>query len=66
MNSVGEALTCPFRGPGWAGRMVLQALILLIPIVGWIAMTGWLMLAFENARSGRRETRLPAFISRVA
>lgn len=35
--------------------MILQALILIIPIVGWIAMTGWLMLAFENARMGRME-----------
>src|SRR6266446_4527853 len=36
----------------------VQGLITIIPIAGWIATTGWLMLAFENARSGRNE--LPA------
>jgi uncharacterized protein DUF4013 len=55
MNGLGESFTYPFRSPGWAGRMLLQGLIALIPIIGWIAMTGWLMLAFENARAGRKE-----------
>lgn len=41
--------------------MVVQALILLIPIVGWIAMTGWLMLAFENVRAGRLELPVAGF-----
>lgn len=35
--------------------MILQGLIAIIPIIGWIAMTGWLMMAFENARQGRNE-----------
>lgn len=55
MNSVGDAFVYPFRDPTWPGKMVVQALILIIPIVGWIAMTGWLMLAFENARLGRAQ-----------
>src|SRR5256886_15325816 len=55
MNSAGEAFGWAFRDPSWAGKMIVQALILIIPIVGWIATTGWLMLAFENARSGRNE-----------
>jgi len=55
MNSVGEAFVWPFRGPRWFERMVVQALILIIPVVGWIAMTGWMMLAFENFREGRAE-----------
>ena len=55
MNSVGEAFVWPFRGPRWFERMVVQALILIIPVVGWIAMTGWMMLAFENFRAGRAE-----------
>ena len=55
MNSVGDSFGWAFRDPAWAGKMIVQALILIIPIVGWIAMTGWLMLAFENARSGRNE-----------
>ena len=55
MNSVGEAFGWAFRDPSWLGKMVVQALILIIPIVGWIAATGWLMMAFENARAGRNE-----------
>ncbi|HYW23267.1 MAG TPA: DUF4013 domain-containing protein [Terriglobales bacterium] len=55
MDSVGEAFVFPFRGERWLERMVVQALILIIPVVGWIAMTGWMMLVFENARAGRRE-----------
>jgi hypothetical protein len=55
MNNVGDSFGWAFRDPQWAGKMLLQGLIAIIPIVGWIAMTGWLMLAFENARSGRNE-----------
>ena len=55
MNSAGEAFGWAFRDPSWAGKMIVQALILIIPIVGWIATTGWLMMAFENARAGRNE-----------
>jgi len=55
MNSVGDAFGWAFKDPSWLGKIVVQALILIIPIVGWIAATGWLMMAFENARAGRNE-----------
>jgi len=55
MNSVGDAFTYPFRDPGWVGKIAVQGLILIIPIVGWIATAGWLMLAFDNLRAGRQE-----------
>lgn len=55
MNSVGDAFGWAFRDPQWVGKIAVQGLILIIPIVGWIAATGWLMMAFENARSGRNE-----------
>jgi Protein of unknown function (DUF4013) len=55
MNSVADAFAYAFRDPRWPGKMIVQALILIIPIVGWIAMTGWMILAFENARMGRME-----------
>ncbi len=55
MNSVGDAFGWAFKDPAWLGKIAVQGLILIIPIVGWIATTGWLMLAFENARSGRNE-----------
>src|SRR3989442_14963110 len=35
--------------------MVVQGLIFIIPIVGWIALTGWLLLTIDNYRAGRRE-----------
>src|SRR5256886_11540677 len=35
--------------------MIVQGLIFIIPIVGWIALTGWLVLTIDNYRAGRRE-----------
>jgi hypothetical protein len=55
MNSVGDAFSYPFRDPGWAGKIAVQALILIIPIVGWIAAAGWLILTYENLKAGRQE-----------
>ena len=55
MNSVGDSFTWAFRDTQWAGKMLVQGLIAIIPIVGWIAMTGWLMMAYDNARAGRNE-----------
>ena len=55
MNSVGDAFSYPFRDPGWVGKIVVQGLILIIPIVGWIAAVGWLVLTYENLRAGRQE-----------
>ena len=55
MNSVGDAFTFPFRDPGWVGKIAVQGLILIIPIVGWIATAGWLMLTYDNLRPGRQE-----------
>lgn len=55
MTSLGDSFGWAFRDPAWPGKMLVQGLIAIIPIVGWIAMTGWLMMAFENARAGRNE-----------
>lgn len=55
MNNVGESFAWAFRDPQWPAKMLVQGLIAIIPIVGWIAMNGWLMLAFENARQGKNE-----------
>jgi hypothetical protein len=55
MTSVGDSFGWAFRDPAWLSKMLVQGLIVLIPIVGWIAMTGWLMMAFENARAGKNE-----------
>lgn len=55
MNSVGDSFGWAFRDPAWLGKGAIQGLITIIPIVGWIATVGWLMMSFENARSGRNE-----------
>src|ERR1700674_2724492 len=55
VNSVGDAFAFPFRDPDWAGKIVVQALILIIPIVGLIATAGWMLMTFDNLRAGRQE-----------
>ena len=55
MNSLGDSFSWPFRDPGWLGKIVLQGLILIIPIVGAIAMLGWMMRSLDNLRAGRFE-----------
>jgi hypothetical protein len=55
VNSVGDSFAWAFRDRAWLGKMLLQGLIAIIPIIGWIAMNGWLMMAFENARAGKNE-----------
>jgi len=55
MNSVADSFGWPFQDSGWFGKMVLQGLIAIIPIVGWIALTGWMMVTIDYYRAGRRE-----------
>src|SRR5881397_4045053 len=55
MTSVGDSFAWPFQDPGWFGKMIIQGLIGIIPIVGWIAMVGWFLLILDNYRAGRRE-----------
>jgi uncharacterized protein DUF4013 len=55
VNGVGDAFSFQFRDPGWVGKVVVQALILIIPIVGLIALAGWMLITFDNLRAGRQE-----------
>jgi hypothetical protein len=55
VNSVGDAFSFQFKDPGWVGKIVVQALILIIPIVGLIATAGWMLMTFDNLRAGRQE-----------
>jgi hypothetical protein len=55
VNSVGESFGFPFRDPAWAGKIAVQAVILIIPIVGLIATAGWMLMTFDNIRAGRQE-----------
>jgi len=55
VNNAIDAFGFPFRDPGWVGKVVIQALILIIPIVGLIATAGWMLMTFDNLRAGRQE-----------
>lgn len=53
--TLGNSFTWAFKDPEWLAKMLVQGLIVLIPIIGWIAMLGWLMMAIDNARAGKNE-----------
>src|SRR6266851_6645389 len=55
VNSAGDAFVFPFHDPQWVGKIVVQALILIIPIVGLIALAGWMLMTLDNLRAGRQE-----------
>jgi hypothetical protein len=61
MDSVGDGFGWPFQDRQWFGKMVLQGLIWLIPIIGGISLGGWLMVTIDNFRAGRRELAQPWF-----
>ncbi len=48
----GDAITWPFHTGDWFGRVVLMSLIALIPFVGTMALTGWVLTAADNLHSG--------------
>lgn len=47
-----EALQRPFRDPRWLSKCLLQGLLGLVPVVGWIALLGWQRRVFSAARRG--------------
>jgi hypothetical protein len=57
MERVTDAFIWPVRDPQWAGKVVIIALILLVPIAGQINGLGWMLAALDRLRAG--EERLP-------
>jgi uncharacterized protein DUF4013 len=55
VTSVGDSFAWPFQDPSWFSKIVVQGLIFIIPIVGWIALAGWLVMTMDNYRANRRE-----------
>jgi len=55
VNSVGDAFGFAFRDPKWVEKILIQGLILIIPIIGLIALAGWMLMTFDNIRAGRQE-----------
>lgn len=55
MTNIGDSFTWPFSDPNWLPKVLVQGLIAIIPIVGHIALLGWLLMTVDNYRAGRRE-----------
>ena len=55
MNSVTDSFGWPLQDPGWTSKILVQGLITIIPIIGWIATLGWFAITVDNYRAGRKE-----------
>src|SRR2546430_4396845 len=53
--SVGDAFGWVARDPEWIGKTLIMGLIGLIPIVGGLQLTGWMLAMLDNLRAGRQE-----------
>src|SRR2546430_16974612 len=52
--SVGDAFGWVARDPEWIGKTLIMGLIGLIPIVGGLQLTGWMLAMLDNLRAGRQ------------
>ena len=52
MDRIAEAFTWPFRDPDWLPKLLIIALILLVPIVGAINGIGWMLASLDRLRAG--------------
>jgi hypothetical protein len=64
MDRATEAFTWPFRDPGWLSKLLINALILLIPIVGSINGLGWMLASLDRLRAGE-ERLAPANLTYI-
>jgi hypothetical protein len=52
MERVTEAFVWPTRDPEWVSKTLITAVILIIPILGAINATGWMVGSLRNLRRG--------------
>jgi hypothetical protein len=52
VDRVTEAFMWPFRDREWLAKLLIMALILLIPIVGSINGLGWMLASLDRLRAG--------------
>ena len=64
MDRVTEAFLWPFRDPEWPAKLIIIALILLIPIVGAINGIGWMLASLDRLRAGE-ERLAPANLTHL-
>jgi hypothetical protein len=62
VDRVTEAFSWPFRDPEWLPKLLIIALILLIPIIGAINGIGWMLASLDRLRAGE-ERLAPANLS---
>jgi hypothetical protein len=53
--TVGDAFGWVARDPEWISKLLLMGLIGLIPVVGALQQSGWLLTMLDNLRAGRYE-----------
>jgi hypothetical protein len=59
-----EAFLWPFRDPDWPAKLIVIALILLIPVVGAINGIGWMLASLDRLRAGE-ERLAPANLTHL-
>jgi hypothetical protein len=64
MDRATEAFVWPFRDPEWLPKVLIIALILLIPIVGSINGIGWMLASIDRLRAGE-ERLAPANLTHL-
>jgi hypothetical protein len=52
MDRITDAFAWPLRDPEWLTKLLITALILLIPIVGAINGLGWMLASLDRLRAG--------------
>jgi len=52
MERITDAFAWPTRDPEWVSKVLLNALILVIPILGAISAMGWMLATLDNLRRG--------------
>jgi hypothetical protein len=62
VDRITEAFTWPFRDPDWLEKVLIIALILLIPFIGAINGIGWMLATLDRLRAGE-ERLAPANLS---
>jgi hypothetical protein len=50
-----------FADKRWRGEIVFQGLILLVPVVGVVALLGWMTAICERLTSGRHDAVVAGF-----
>ena len=62
MDRITDAFAWPFRDPDWLEKVLIIALILLIPFIGAINGIGWMLATLDRLRAGE-ERLAPANLS---